>query len=146
MASQPLRILVAIDFSPESLAALKAVRSLLRRVAGNVTIAHVRPTNDVRAAVLEERGDLFRVAPGSLARGMTAHYEERLGKTARPGETVRLLRGEAARELCRESRKGYDLLAMGSRGRGGAAAFLLGSTVQEALTRSPIPLVVVPSR
>lgn len=79
---------------------------------------------------------------------MSTHYERRLGSLvgARKGETVRLLTGEPARELCREARRGYDLLAMGSRGRGAAATFLLGSTVQEALARSPIPLLVVPSR
>lgn len=145
MASGPLRILVAVDFSRESLAALKTIRALLRRVPGKLTIAHVRPPNDVRAAVLEERGDLLRLPPGSLARGIAAHYQERLGKIARPGEGVKLLRGEPARELCREAR-GYDLLAMGTRGRGGAAVFLLGSTVQEALSRAAVPLIVVPSR
>lgn len=137
---------MAVDFSPQSLAALKSIRALLRRVPGELTIAHVRPSNDVRAAVLEERGDLMRLPPGSLARGIEAHYEERLGKVARPGEDVKLLRGEPARELCRFAARGYDLLAMGTRGRGGAATFLLGSTVQEALARAPIPLVVVPSR
>lgn len=146
MVSRPLRVLVAVDFSRESLAALKKVRALFRRVPGELTITHVRPPSDVRAAVLEERGDLLRLPPGSLARGIREHYEERLGKIARSEDSVRLLSGEAAREICREAGKGYDLLAMGKRGRGGAATFLLGSTVQEALQRSPVPLVVVPYR
>ena len=146
MPPTPLRILVGIDFSPESLDALKTVRQLLRRVRGELTIAHVRPSNDVRAAVLEERGDLLRVPPGSLAGAMAEHYREKLEKIALPRETVRLLRGVASRELCREGSRSYDLLAMGKRGRGGAATFLLGSTVQEALARSRIPLLVVPYR
>ncbi|HYV43122.1 MAG TPA: universal stress protein, partial [Thermoanaerobaculia bacterium] len=55
---------------------------------------------------------------------------------------VLLLRGVAAPSLCREARRGYDLLVLGDRGRGRVAAFLLGSTVQEAIARSPIPVVV----
>jgi nucleotide-binding universal stress UspA family protein len=79
---------------------------------------------------------------------MASHYEARLGKIARPAkrESVRLLRGETARTICKEAARGYDLLVMGSRGRGAVATFLLGSTVQEALARSPIPVLVVPAR
>jgi len=149
MPSRGLRILVAVDFSPESLAALRAARGLLRRCPGELTIAHVRPPSDVRAAVLEERGDLLRLGEGRIARAMAGHYEVRLERVARPraGESARLLRGDAARELCREARRGgYDILAMGSRGRGATATFLLGSTVQASLARSPIPLLVIPSR
>lgn len=137
-----------MDFSAESRAALRAARELARRVDGEVTIAHVRAPSDVRAAVLEERGDLLRLAPGGIARGIATHYDAILSKLARKadGETVRLLRGEPARELCREAARGYDVVAMGSRGRGTAARFLLGSTVQEVLARSPIPVLVFPTR
>jgi nucleotide-binding universal stress UspA family protein len=55
---------------------------------------------------------------------------------------VLLLRGIASPALCREARRGYDLLVLGERGRGRVAAFLLGSTVQEAIARSPIPVLV----
>jgi nucleotide-binding universal stress UspA family protein len=143
-----LRALVAIDFSRESLAALSAARKLVERTGGEVTLAHVRPLSDVTAAVDEERGDLLLLPPGGLAKAMAAHYERRFGKTARRGgrELVRLLRGDPARELCREAARGYDFLVMGTRGRGRGTAFLLGSTVQEVLVRSPIPLVIVPRK
>jgi nucleotide-binding universal stress UspA family protein len=148
VASDPLRFLVAVDFSSESRAALRAARELARRVDGELTIAHVRPTSHVRAAVLEERGDLLRLPPGGLARGIATHYDAVLSRLARKaeGETVRLLRGEPARELCREASRGYDILVMGSRGRGAAARFLLGSTVQEVLARASIPVLVLPAR
>ena len=144
----PLRLLVGIDFSPESLSALREARKLVARTNGELTIAHVRPPSDVRAAVTEERGELLRLPPGGLARAMAAHYEKRLGQLARRenNESVRLRRGDPARELCREARRGYDLLVMGTRGRGLGTAFLLGSTVQEVLNRAPIPVVVVRAR
>ncbi len=143
----PLRVLVGVDFSPESRAAVRAARDLIKRTSGDLTLAHVRPVSDIRAAVVEERGDLLRHPSGGLARAITAHYDERLGKMARRDkESYRLLRGDPAPGLCREAARGYDLLVMGTRGRGRGTAFLLGSTVQEALHRSPIPIVVVPAR
>lgn len=144
----PLRVLVGVDFSLESLAAVRAARDLAKRTNGELTLAHVRPFSDVRAAVAEERGDLLRRPAGGLARAMAEHYEKRFAKMARRGarESTRLLRGEPARELSREARRGYDLLVTGTHGRGRAAAFLLGSTVQELLACSPIPIVVVRPR
>lgn len=144
----PLRALVALDFSPESLAALKAARDLVKRTRGELTVVHVRPLSDVRAAVLEERGDLLRLAAGGLATAIAKHYESRFSRVlgGEKPESVRLLRGDPARELLRESRRGYDLIVMGNRGRGRVAAFLPGSTVQEMLVRSPIPMLVVPAR
>jgi nucleotide-binding universal stress UspA family protein len=144
----PLRVLVGVDFSSESRAAVRAAKNLVQRTGGELTLAHVRPVSDIRAAVVEQRGDLFRLPSGGLARAIAAHYGARLGKLARRGknESHRLLRGDPAPALCREACRGYDLLVMGTRGRGRGAAFLLGSTVQEVLHRSPIPVVVVPAR
>ena len=120
----------------------------MKRTNGELTLAHVRPASDIRAAVAEGRGDLLRGPFGSVARAMADHYEKRLAKAVRPGirESIRLLRGDPAGALCRESARGYDLLVTGTHGRGRAAAFLLGSTVQELLLSSPIPIVVVRRR
>lgn len=141
----PFRVLVGVDFSPESRAAVRAARDLVERTGGELTLAHVRPVSDIRAAVVEERGDLLRLPSADLARSIAAHYEKRLRRMMRRGanESDRLLRGDAAPALCREAARGYDMLVMGTRGRGLGTAFLLGSTVQEALHRSPIPVVVV---
>jgi nucleotide-binding universal stress UspA family protein len=143
--STGLRLLVAIDFSRESRAALRAARDLVKRAGGNVTIAHVRPLSDVRAAVREERGDLLTAGPPNLSRGIADHFRTLLGKTVGPNEHSRLLRGDPARELRREATRGYDYLVMGTHGRGRGGTFLLGSTVQKVLVRTPIPIIVVPA-
>ena len=148
MPRAALRILVAIDFSPESERALRAARELALRTRARLTLAHVRPHSDIRAAVVEERGDLLKGRTETLRRAIARHYEERLNSLAEGGrrETVKILSGKPSLVLVREARSGYDLLVMGSRGRGGVAAALLGSTVQEVLTRSPVPVLVVGPR
>ncbi|HEY6146634.1 MAG TPA: universal stress protein [Thermoanaerobaculia bacterium] len=147
MGRKKLRLLVAVDFSPEALNALRVARDLASRMGGTLTVAHVRPLANARAAVVEERGDLLRAPARTLKDTIAAHYEERLRSVVRAdaGESFRLLRGKPSLELCREARRGYDLLVMGSRGRGRVAASLLGSTVQEVLARPPVPVVVVRS-
>ena len=141
------RYLVATDFSPSSRRALTAARALARRAGASLTIAHVRPGSDLRAAVLEERGDLLRAARGSLGPAMREHYLRRIGAVveADRGERGLILSGAPDVALCKEARCGYDLLVMGSRGHGAVSSLFLGSTTQRVLARSPIPVVVVPS-
>jgi nucleotide-binding universal stress UspA family protein len=73
---------------------------------------------------------------------MERHYARRLASLRKPRVRTVLLRGPAGRALCAEARRGYDVLVLGSRGRGRVASFLLGTTVQEVLRRSPIPVLV----
>jgi nucleotide-binding universal stress UspA family protein len=148
MPRKSLRLLVAIDFSPESQKALRAARELTSRTRASLTLAHVRPHSDVVAAVVEERGDLLKGRAGRLREAIARHYQERLESFAAggAGETRKLLSGKPRHALLREARRGYDLLVMGSRGRGNFAASLLGSTVQEILTRCPVPVLVVGPR
>jgi len=142
------RIMVAIDFSKGSLEALAEARRLARRTRTPLTIAHVRPFSDVRAAVSENRGDLVRAGGRVLVRELAAHYAKRLGALAREraGERTLLLRGAPEVELARAARRGYDLLVMGRRGRNTVSTILVGSTAERLLSRSGVPVLVVPGR
>jgi len=142
MANRKLRLLVGVDFSRESLRALRRAIAIAGRTGGTVTAAHVRSTSDVTAAVEQERGDLLRANPRGLSSAMEQHYARRLASLRKPRVRTVLLRGPAGRALCAEARRGYDVLVLGSRGRGRVASFLLGTTVQEVLRRSPIPVLV----
>lgn len=64
-----------------------------------------------------------------------------------PGVTVRrhALDGNAA-ELLAEFSTAVDLVVVGSRGRGGFAGLLLGSTSQAVLSHAACPIMVVPAR
>jgi nucleotide-binding universal stress UspA family protein len=142
------RYLVGTDFSPSARRALAAARALARRAGASLTIVHVRPGSDLRAAVLEERGDLLRGGRGNLGAGMKAHYLRRIGAVvdAKRGEKALILSGAPDIALCKEARRGYDLLVMGNHGHGAVSSLFLGATTQRVLARSPIPVVVVPSK
>ncbi len=142
-----LRILVAVDFSAPSRRALRAAAALARRTGGLVTIAHVRPSSDLKAAIQEDRGDLVRLAPRDLRRGLAAHYEKRLEAVRRlaAGARTLLLEGWPARAIAQTAQRGYDIIVVGSRGRGALRLALLGSTTLEILHRSRVPVLVVES-
>lgn len=146
MQNRELRLLVAMDFSPHSGRALRAARKLTQRCGGTLMVLHVRPPSDVRAAVVEERGDLLK-SP-NLRKAMADHYRTRLDALVggRAGESSKIRSGKPAVEIAREAKGGYDLIVAGTRGAGAAARLLLGSTVQELLQLSAIPVVVVPAR
>ena len=142
------RFLVGVDFSPGSRTALDEARRLAALCGASITVAHARPSNDVRAAVLEDRGDLIRSGGKVLASALTEHYEQRLAEWVRAsdGERGLVLRGSADVALAEEAQRGYELVVIGTTGQNAVATLLLGATVERAIARSPIPVLAVPSK
>jgi nucleotide-binding universal stress UspA family protein len=142
-----LHLLVAVDFSDASTRALRAAAGLAKRVGSRTTIAHVRPSSDLKAAISEDRGDLVRLSPQALRKGLAKHYRERLEKARGEisGARAILLSGWPAEAIARAAGRRYDMIVIGSRGRGGVRTALLGSTAEEVLHRARIPVLVVES-
>jgi nucleotide-binding universal stress UspA family protein len=142
------RFLVALDFSPASAAVLREARALAQVAGASLTLVHVRPFSNTRAAVVEERGDLLRGKVSSLSSALREHFRARLRSAARESgaRLVKLLLGDPAREICREAREGYQLIVIGTRGRGPLTAALLGSTAQETIRGAGVPVLVVSGR
>lgn len=145
MAGARLSVLVPVDFSPTSLKALREGRRLADRMGASLTLLHVRPISDVRAAIDEGREDLLKGPPRTLASAMKSHYAVRLaGLVGRSGASETFLAsGRASREILR-AMKGFDLVVMGRTGRGGLSG-LLGGTTQKVLAACPVPVIVVPA-
>jgi nucleotide-binding universal stress UspA family protein len=148
MGNKPLRLLVGTDFSKESEKALTNARALTATAGGTIVLAHVRPVADLRAAVVEELGDLIRKSgPGELKRLVQEHYETKLQRLVKGSrESILVLKGESAWALAREAARGYDYLVIATRGLGGAASLVMGSTARAVVWHSKTPVIVVPTR
>jgi nucleotide-binding universal stress UspA family protein len=139
------RLLIAFDNSPHADRALGEAVELAR--AGNatltilavapevydMTLGYVAPPADFKG-VRDQIEDGFQTMLGAAAEGV-------------PGDvpvTTLLRRGDPASAILDEVDSGkYDLIVMGSRGRGELRSLLLGSVSHRVLQSSPVPVLVV---
>lgn len=120
-------VLVGIDGSPESRAAVERVAHLLRGVAGRVTLATVIPVDATPEA--ERDAETLLAAISAAHRGLD------------PSTVV--LRGEPITALQDYVLGlGYDLLVVGTRGQSRSKA-LLGSVATGLARRAGIPVLLV---
>jgi nucleotide-binding universal stress UspA family protein len=132
----PIDVLVGLDGSAESEAAFAAGLKLFEARLGRVTVVTV---------VDLDRGD-------SATRDIAQHLIlapalERLAALASAGLRVSstVVAGRASVELARLAREGgYNVVVVGARGHG-LSELLVGSTVEELLRDSPVPVLVGPA-
>ena len=132
MSDSPL--VVGVDMSDESAAALRAALVLARRLAGSVVVVHA-------VGLLEEGG--YRPAPAldelvAMARTSCGVSPDDVA--------VEVLRedGPAAEVLVRvASRCAADMVVVGRRGAGGAPR-PLGSVSEAVLAHAATPVLIVP--
>lgn len=126
-------VLVGVDDSPESVAALSAVRALLGPRLGRLMLATVidydaaesgfpRAVREAAAARLQERADaLAPLDPGTML--LAGRPDEALTRAANDG--------------------GYDLLVVGRRGAGRSQA-VLGSVASRLARTAKLPVLLGP--
>lgn len=138
----PARILVPVDFSAASAAAVRRARELAARSHARLTVLHViephlypgeaRGTLDLRTPVSDEQAfhrlrDFYRSAGGpSVARFFWT------------------MRGRPAPEIVTYAdRAGIDLIVQGSHGREGLEYAVLGSVAEEVVRRASCPVLTM---
>ena len=129
----PARLVVGVDTSPESLAALDWALELAEGLRCRVVAVHA-------VGLLEEGG--YRARPDVAA--MVDQARDRVGLEA--GAAVQRVEedGPAADVIVRVAeREEADLIVVGSRGLGEAPR-LLGSTSEAVLAHARLPVLVVP--
>ncbi|HLU64980.1 MAG TPA: universal stress protein [Kofleriaceae bacterium] len=143
------RILVAIDFSPESDAALAQALVLARQQSASITLAHVVP---LPADLVEDSAydPLFRV--GSLAELTTEHRSGARDLLRQITERCRaegvacditLLDDAPSDGLARAAEDvGADLIAIGTHGRTGIKRVMLGSVAERTVRLAPCSTLV----
>src|SRR6187402_3810024 len=144
------RIMVPIDYSENSKAALAYSAELALAFGASLDIVHVwdRPTYLTDAVMVSRPGEAHKPI-GELIRENAQHdMDEFLGTLSLPASvttTSRLISGEPASALLEVLKEGeHDLVVLSTHGRTGFAHLLLGSIAEKLVRLSPVPVLTVP--
>jgi nucleotide-binding universal stress UspA family protein len=142
------RIVVGIDGSPESAAALRWAAEEAKLREASVEAVHV--WNYIPMTTAADSGlvpmswtdsaEMVDATHDAASRAAAQEVEDVLG--AGHGVTISLVQGDASEALL-ETAKGADLLVVGNRGRGAIKELLLGSTSGRVADHAPCPVVIV---
>lgn len=125
-------ILVPVDGSPPSLAALEHAVALAEDYSARVDVFTVVPSEDPLSE--DARAETERALDAALVR---AH--DVLGNRVSRETAV----GDPLQEIIERSRDGCDLIVMGTHGRVGRLHSLLGSTAEGVVRNAPCPVLTV---
>ncbi len=140
------RIVVGIDGSEESKAALRWAIEEARYRDATVEVVHVHqppamygyPPTSLAPELLQDTEDALRRQAGQLLDEVVGAVE--------PGEILverTVLQDVGAAQALVARSRGADLLVVGSRGRGGFKGLLLGSVSQQSANHAACPVVII---
>ena len=138
-------ILVPIDFSEPSLAALGLALPLLKRFGAKLHLVHVFPPDYPLASMAAMP---LVVLDSTVAKRVRRHLKEVAFKYSAPlaRGNIHALQGRPFEEICRLARKQkIDLIVTSSRGLTGFKHLALGSTAERIVRHSPCPVLVLRS-
>ena len=140
-------ILVPVDESPISYAAVEQALALAKELKSEVTVMSVISVDPFKGV------DFYKVAPAITDYFMQAEENAQLRLKdierlfVRDGVSVntKVIRGIAASEgiMAIANEVSADLIIMGSHGHTGFKKMVLGSVAQNVLTQSHIPVLIV---
>lgn len=142
------RILIPVDFSEHSHAALDQACDLARRFDAELHLLHVLESWPAPATVAAEfrpqYADVFVEQRARAASALEALPAAELG----PKPVVRILRtGHAVQEITKYADEaGIDLIVLGTHGRTGIAHWLMGSVAEKVVQHAHCPVLVVRPR
>jgi nucleotide-binding universal stress UspA family protein len=139
-------VVVGVDGSKESAAALDWALDEAERRSASVEAVCAWEYSVASPPYLVSTGSVHEYVVGDAER--TVHLAVADALARRPGTSVKVTEhavpGPPALALLRAA-EDAELVVVGSRGRGGFRALLLGSVSQQVVTHAPCPVVVVRS-
>ena len=135
------RILCAVDFSCDAIAALSHATRLARRAAGTVTVVNVI---EVPAALYEMPGfDIANYRSEAVAKSRTRLSELIPERTARALDVI-VSEGKPDQEILRvAAERDIDLIVMGVSGRRAVDLAVFGSTTHSVVRGASCPVLTV---
>ena len=148
----PHNVLAAIDFSPGSRAALTFAIRLARHCAADLHVLHAVPASLVHAARLADHPPSPRCgygAAGDIREEMLDELRRVLSEcapTAGAAAHCHVIEGDAATVILDiAAREQADVIVLGAKGLSNDAWPALGSTLEDVVRRTTIPIVAVPA-
>lgn len=130
---QTLRsLLVPIDGSPPSLAALDHAVTLAHDYDARIAVLHVIPPEDPLSAAARDEID-------SAMETAVEHVKDMLGDRVAVSRVV----GDPVREIVDRAAEDTDLIVIGTHGRVGRLHSLLGSVAEGVVRNAPCPVLTV---
>ena len=130
-------VLVPLDFSPASHAAIRFALPLLRRFGANLHLIHVLPTDSPMSGL----ADLPMIEPDTE---INRRVKRDLGKAVKNHAHLHVRKGSPFAEICELARNSnIDLIVIATRGNTGLKHLTLGSTAERVVRYSPCPVLVV---
>jgi len=134
------KILVPVDGSPPSTAALAQAVAIAEDVGANVEVLYVRAPDEFEVGSSTESSAGARRETERTRTAAIAAARERLGEKL----AARDERGDPIREILRAaSDDRADLVVMGTHGRVGRLRALIGSVAEAVVRNSPCPVLTV---
>lgn len=138
-------ILVPVDFSPSSEAALPYALAFARRYKAKITLLHVIPTNVYAVGEMtywQLSEQVFSAFEEEAAQKLAATFTPEERQELEIEEKV--TQGVPFAEIVQEAREGQvDLIIMGTHGRTGLSHFVLGSVTEHVIRKAPCPVLTV---
>lgn len=134
------KILAAVDGSDASMHALRKALEISDKMGSEVTLAHVVPHVFVPAEVPFDAGRLAEEAVRA-GEALLAQAAAEVGRPAIPRVCLRGGPGESLAELAETGN--FDLVVVGSKGRGAVSRMLVGSITDRLVHICKRPVLVV---
>lgn len=133
------RILVAMDFSPSSEAALRSAVMLAKRFKAEAFLVHApEPSDSSRPAHVHNREFSSHRADRQFQQAVSALQADQFvtDRIVVPGNPVEVILDQAKRVMA-------ELIVMGTHGRRGLQRLVLGSVAESVVRRAGCPVLVV---
>jgi len=140
-----MKILVAIDGSPQALAALEALIGKFEffRSTPKVTLIHVHPPIPYKAAAAWVGKEAVHRYYDEESDAALASAREALAKRGLPFEFVKRV-GQPAEEIVTQAAAGgFDIIAMGTHGHTALGNLVMGSVATRVVATSTVPVLLM---
>lgn len=149
-----MKLLVAIDFSDITAKVLHQAEALASELDAELFLIHVAEPNPDHVAYDFDPASVYAIDPKEIRDGIAERFHQEHQNLQQYADALReknipctalMVQGATVDMLLQEASKlETDFIVAGTHGKGLLSQILLGSTSEELLRKSPLPLHLIP--